>query len=98
MYSACRVPDSFDARRIERERESILNIDGKIEANKGSLQATYINQLKCIHQLTDAGAVGIARRYPSWSRLLQAYRNCRTLQEKYDLLEDIPVSLFSVFE
>lgn len=52
-----------------------LNIDGKIESSdRGDLHKTYVNQLACINGVTEPMARAIAARFPTWRRLLQAFR------------------------
>lgn len=59
---------------LERVREMYLNIDGKIESSdRGDLHKTYVNQLACIHGVTEPMARAIAARFPTWKRLREAF-------------------------
>lgn len=81
------------SRLIERAREALLNIDGKIESSKrGHLPTTYTNMLACINGVTEATAIAISRAFPTWAQLLNGYKGCRNLQERKLLLCNIPVS------
>jgi hypothetical protein len=84
-------------RRIERAREAYLNIDGRIESSdRGNLTKTYINQLACINGITEPMATAIVSFYPTWRRLLDAYKQCGSTKEKQLMLEGVPVSFTGV--
>lgn len=83
-------------RRIERAREAYLNIDGRIESSdRGNLSKTYINQLACINGITEPMAVSIAAHYPTWRKLLNAYKQCASIKEKQLMLQGVPVGRFA---
>ena len=81
-------------RLLERAREALLQIDGKLQgSNGGNLKTTYVNQLSCINSVTEHMAAGIAAVYPTWRTLLDAYNACASVREKELMLQDIPVRL-----
>ena len=66
---------AFQRRMLERVREMYLNIDGKIESSeRGDLHLTYVNQLACIHGVTEPAAKAIAAKFPTWKRLREAFK------------------------
>jgi len=79
-------------RRLERDREAFLNIDGRIESNeRGNFTKTYTNQLACMRGVTEPAARAIVAEYPTWNQLFRAYEECRTVADKKLMLQHISV-------